>query len=188
MAAVKLIAIASFVVLITLLEQTKPVEARRVKVVHIGPRVRKLIKKVDELKKEIASREQCEPCDSIKEEGFLFRNQTADYIDAGKLSGPLDSFTFCIWFKFEKDSDQGCIFSTGLRGRQLAMDVGLYILYGYLYFETSGPLTSFEADSGFGLDKWNHFCVTGYPWKFYLDGKLADTEAHQEFGDLLLCH
>lgn len=48
--------------------------------------------------------------------------------------------------------------------------------------------TSFEADSGFGLDKWNHFCVTGYPWKFYLDGKLADTQAYQEFGDLLLCH
>ena len=44
MAAVKLIAIAGFVVLITLLEQTKPVEARRVKVVHIGTRVRKLIK------------------------------------------------------------------------------------------------------------------------------------------------
>ena len=60
MAAVKLIAIAGFVVLITLLEQTKPVEARRAKVVHIGPRVRKLIKKVDELKKELASREQCE--------------------------------------------------------------------------------------------------------------------------------
>ena len=60
MAAVKLIAIAGFVVLITLLEQTKPVEARRVKVVQIGPRVRKLIKKVDELKKELASREQCE--------------------------------------------------------------------------------------------------------------------------------
>ena len=61
MAAVRLIAIAGFVVLIiTLLEQTKPMEARRVKVVHIGPRVRKLVKKVDELKKEIASREQCE--------------------------------------------------------------------------------------------------------------------------------
>ena len=56
MAAVRLIAIAGFVVLITLLEQTKPMEARRVKVVHIGPRVRKLVKKVDELKKEIASR------------------------------------------------------------------------------------------------------------------------------------
>ena len=60
MAAVRLIAIAGFVVVITLLEQTKPMEARRVKVVHIGPRVRKLVKKVDELKKEIASREQCE--------------------------------------------------------------------------------------------------------------------------------
>lgn len=32
-------------------------------------------------------------CESIKEEGFLFANPTADYIDAGKLSGPLDSFT-----------------------------------------------------------------------------------------------
>ena len=60
MAAVKLTAIAGFVVLITLLEQTKPMEARRVTVVHIGTRIRKLIKKVDELKKEIASREQCE--------------------------------------------------------------------------------------------------------------------------------
>ena len=37
MAAVRLIAIAGFMVLITLLEQTKPMEARRVKVVHIGP-------------------------------------------------------------------------------------------------------------------------------------------------------
>ena len=51
MAAVRLIAIAGFVVVITLLEQTKPMEARRVKVVHIGTRVRKLDKKVDELKR-----------------------------------------------------------------------------------------------------------------------------------------
>ena len=77
-------------------------------------------------------------CDSIKEEGFLFRNQTADYIDAGKLSGPLDSFTFSIWVKLETDRNNGCIFSTGLK-KPMDMDVGLYIEQDYLYFVTSGP-------------------------------------------------
>ena len=66
----KLIAFVAFVMLITLLEQiksgvhagrmTKPKRAGRVKVIHTGPRVRKLKKKVEELEKQLASMEQCE--------------------------------------------------------------------------------------------------------------------------------
>ena len=39
---------------------TKPKRAGRVKVIHTGPRVRKLKKKVEELEKQLASMEQCE--------------------------------------------------------------------------------------------------------------------------------
>ena len=38
----------------------KPKKAGRVKVIHTGPRVRKLKKKVEELKKQLASLEPCE--------------------------------------------------------------------------------------------------------------------------------
>ena len=65
MVAKKLIAFVAFVTLITLLEQiksgvhagrmTKPKKAGRVKVIHTGPRVRKLKKKVEELEKQLAS-------------------------------------------------------------------------------------------------------------------------------------
>ena len=67
MVAKKLIAFFAFVMLITLLEQiksgvhgrmAKPKRAGRVKVT--GPRVRKLKKKVEELKKQLASMETCE--------------------------------------------------------------------------------------------------------------------------------
>ena len=69
MVAKKLIAFFAFVMLITLLEQTKsgvhgrmakPKKAGRVKVIHTGPRVRKLKKKVEELEKQLASLEPCE--------------------------------------------------------------------------------------------------------------------------------
>ena len=69
MVAKKLIAFSAFVMLITLLEQTKsgvhgrmakPKRAGRVKVIHTGPRVSKLKKKVEELKKQLASLEPCE--------------------------------------------------------------------------------------------------------------------------------
>ena len=39
---------------------TKPKKAGRVTVIHTGPRVRKLKKKVEELKKKLASMEPCE--------------------------------------------------------------------------------------------------------------------------------
>ena len=69
MVAKKLIAFFAFVMLITLLEQiksgvhghmAKPKKAGRVKVIHTGPRVRKLKKKVKELEKQLASLEPCE--------------------------------------------------------------------------------------------------------------------------------
>ena len=69
MVAKKLIFLAAFVMLITLLEQiksgvhgrmAKPKKAGRVKVIHTGPRVRKLKKKVKELEKQLASMEPCE--------------------------------------------------------------------------------------------------------------------------------
>ena len=70
MVAKKLIAFVAFVMLITLLEQiksgvhagrmTKPKKAGRVKVIHTGPRVWKLKKKVEELEKQLASMEPCE--------------------------------------------------------------------------------------------------------------------------------
>ena len=70
MVAKKLIAFVAFVMLITLLEQiksgvhagrmTKAKRGGRVKVIHTGPRVRKLKKKVEELKKKLASMEPCE--------------------------------------------------------------------------------------------------------------------------------
>ena len=69
MFAKKLIVLVSFVMLITLLEQiksgvngrmAKPKKAGRVRVIHTGPRVRKLKKKVEELKKQLASLERCE--------------------------------------------------------------------------------------------------------------------------------
>lgn len=70
MVAKKLIAFVAFVMLITLLEQiksgvhagrmTKPKRAGRVKVIHTGPRVRKLKKKVEELEKQLASMEPSE--------------------------------------------------------------------------------------------------------------------------------
>ena len=69
MVAKKLIVLVAFVMLITLLEQiksgvhgrmTKPKKAGRVKVIHTGPRVRKLKKRVKELKKQLASMEPCE--------------------------------------------------------------------------------------------------------------------------------
>lgn len=69
MVAKKLIAFFTFVVIITLLEQiksgvhgrlVKPKKVGGVKVIHTGPRVRKLKKKVEELKKKIASMELCE--------------------------------------------------------------------------------------------------------------------------------
>ena len=69
MVAKKLIAFFAFVMLITLLEQikpgvhghmAKPKKAGRVKVIHTGPRVRKLKKKVEELEKQLASLERCE--------------------------------------------------------------------------------------------------------------------------------
>ena len=66
----KLIAFVAFVMLTTLLEQTKsgvhaarmtkPKKTGRVKVIHTGPRVRKLKKKVEELEKQLASMEPCE--------------------------------------------------------------------------------------------------------------------------------
>ena len=68
MVAKKLIAFFAFVVIITLLEQiksgvhgrmTKPKRVGRVKVIHTSPRVRKLKKKVEELKKQLASMEPC---------------------------------------------------------------------------------------------------------------------------------
>ena len=77
-------------------------------------------------------------CESIKGEGFLFTNPTADYIDAGKLSGPLDSFTFCIWFKLANVRRQGCLFSTGSKRLGGALDLGLYTHNGYLSFVTGG--------------------------------------------------
>ena len=69
MFAKKLIVLVAFVMLITLLEQiksgvhgrvAKPKKAGRVKVIHTGPRVWKLKKKVEELKKQLASLERCE--------------------------------------------------------------------------------------------------------------------------------
>ena len=69
MVAKKLIAFFAFVMLITLLEQinsgvhgrmAKPKKAGRVKVIHTGPRVSKLKRKVVELKKQLASMEPCE--------------------------------------------------------------------------------------------------------------------------------
>ena len=69
MVAKKLIFLAAFVMLITLLEQiksgvhgrmAKPKKAGRVKVIHTGPRVRKLKEKVKELEKQLASMEPCE--------------------------------------------------------------------------------------------------------------------------------
>ena len=79
-------------------------------------------------------------CESIREEGFLFAKPTADYIDAGKLSGPLDSFTFCIWFKLENDRRQGCLFSTGSKRLSGLLDLALYTHNGYLVFETGGAV------------------------------------------------
>ncbi|CAH3033975.1 unnamed protein product [Porites lobata] len=70
MFAKKLIVLVAFVMLITLLEQiksgvngrvAKPKKAGRVKVIHTGPRVWKLKKTVEELKKQLASLERCEP-------------------------------------------------------------------------------------------------------------------------------
>ena len=67
MFAKKLIVLVAFVMLITLLEQiksgvhgrvAKPKKAGRVKVIHTGPRVWKLKKKVEELKKQLASLER----------------------------------------------------------------------------------------------------------------------------------
>ena len=69
MVAKKLIAFFAFVMLVTLLEQinsgvhgrmAKPKKAGRVKVIHTGPRVSKLKRKVAELKKQLASMEPCE--------------------------------------------------------------------------------------------------------------------------------
>lgn len=69
MFAKKLIVLVAFVMLITLLEQiksgvngrmAKPKKTGRVKVIHTGPRVWKLKKKVEELKKQLASLERCE--------------------------------------------------------------------------------------------------------------------------------
>ncbi|KAM7435113.1 hypothetical protein ABFA07_014909 [Porites harrisoni] len=100
MVAKKLSAFFAFVMLITLLEQinsgvhgrmAKPKKAGRVKVIHTGPRVSKLKRKVAELKKQLASMEPCEPCESAKKRGFLFESPAeSDYIDAGKLDTPLD--------------------------------------------------------------------------------------------------
>lgn len=76
-------------------------------------------------------------CQSIKEEGFLFpaSSTTADYIDAGRLSEPLDSFTLCVWIKFEREIPYGaCIFSTG---DLLNMQFGMYMYSGYLHFVAS---------------------------------------------------
>ena len=69
MFAKKLIVLVAFVMLITLLEQiksgvngrmAKTKNAGRVKVIHPGLRVRKLKKKVEELKKQLASLARCE--------------------------------------------------------------------------------------------------------------------------------
>ena len=76
-------------------------------------------------------------CQSVKEEGFLFpaSSTTADYIDAGRLSEPLDSFTLCVWIKFEREIPYGaCIFSTG---DLLNMQFGMYMYSGYLHFVAS---------------------------------------------------
>lgn len=58
MVSERLIALFAFGILITFLAQTKSVEATRRVVIPVGPRIVQCMKKVEELKKEIASLEK----------------------------------------------------------------------------------------------------------------------------------
>lgn len=180
MFAKKLIVLVAFVMLITLLEQiksgvngrmAKTKKAGRVKVIHTGPRVRKLKKKVEELKKQLASLGRCEPCESAKTEGIIFKSpgESNDYLDAGSWGKPLDALTSCIWVKFKDSSrDMDCVFNNR------ALDLAMVRYKKDLTFFGGNFKLSSSSGKYIHFNEWSHYCSTMEPgeMKVYINGTL----------------